>query len=243
MNVLKTIIVDDSRAIRDELKFLLGEFPELIVTGTAANIAQAVQLVENQKPDVIFLDIQLQNESGFDLLEKTDVSSKIIFVTAHDEFAIRAFEINALDYLLKPVQKDRLRKTISKLFPNGNLDSEKGPNGKLSYDDIIYLMINRSLKFIKLSLIKTIISEGKYSFVTYKDGKKFLASKTLLEWEEILPDKYFIRIHRSAIVNFEHVTKIIRCKNNTQEVYVNGVEEPLLMSRRYAARLKTDITS
>ncbi len=238
MDRLKTIIVDDSRAIREELKYLLAEYSEIIVIGTAANITQAIRLIEERRPDVIFLDIQLQNETGFDLLEKINVEAKIIFVTAYDQYAIRAFEINALDYLLKPIQKDRLSKTIARLINNEVLSYDEKPQGKVTYDDVIYLVINRSLKFIKVSLIKSIFSEGKYSYVIYKESKKFLASKTLLEWEKILPEKYFVRIHRSAIVNFEHVVKVEKCKNNTQNIYVEGIEEPFKMSRRYAAKLK-----
>ncbi len=237
MDQLKTIIVDDSKNIRTELKFLLSEFPELIVTGEATNVTQAIKLIEQQKPDVIFLDIQLQNETGFDLLEKTDVTSKIVFITAHDKYAIRAFEVNAIDYLLKPIKKDRLRKAIERLMPE-NIDKDER-HGKVMYDDVVYLMINRSLKFIKVSSIKTIVAEGKYSFLQHDEKRKNLVSKTLLEWEEILPEKYFVRIHRSTIVNFEHVGKVRKCLNNTHEVFVKGIEEPFIMSRRYAAKLKT----
>ncbi len=237
MNQLKTIIVDDSKVIRTELKLMLAEFPEIIVTGEAANVAQAVTLLEQQRPNVIFLDIQLNNETGFDLLEKTNITSKIIFITAHNHYAIRAFEVNALDYLLKPIQKDRLKKAIDRLIPQD--EEVEGPKSKIAYDDVVYLMINHSLKFIKIASIKSIIAEGKYSFIIHGDKRKDLASKTLLEWEKILPEKYFLRIHRSTIVNFEHVDKVKKCPNNTHEVYVKEVEEPFTMSRRYAAKLKS----
>ncbi|MCF6268457.1 MAG: LytTR family DNA-binding domain-containing protein [Melioribacteraceae bacterium] len=237
MDQLKTIIVDDSKNIRTELKFLLSEFSELLVTGEAANVTQAIRLIEQQKPDVIFLDIQLQNETGFDLLEKTDVTAQIIFITAHDKYAIRAFEVNAIDYLLKPIKKDRLKKAIDRLIPENKNGDE--PHNKVTYDDVVYLMINRSLKFIKVASIKSIVAEGKYSFLQHNEKRKNLASKTLLEWEEILPEKYFVRIHRSTIINFEHVDKVRKCPNNTHEVFVKGVEEPFIMSRRYAAKLKT----
>lgn len=238
MYPLKTIIVDDSKNIRTELKFMLAEFPEIIVTGQAADVAQAIKLIDQQKPDVIFLDIQLKNETGFDFLEKTNVTSKIIFITAHNQYAIRAFEVNALDYLLKPIQKDRLAKAIKKLIPENDSEDKQLTN-KVTYDDVVYLMINRSLKFIKVASIKSILAEGKYSFLIHGDDRKDLASKTLLEWEEILPEKYFVRIHRSTIVNFEHVAKVKKCPNNTHEVYVKEVEEPFIMSRRYAAKLKS----
>ena len=237
---LKTIIVDDSKAIREELKILLTEFPQIVFAGEASNIQQAVRLVESIKPDLIFLDIQLQNESGFDLLEKTDVTAKIIFVTAYNQYAIRAFEVNALDYLLKPIQLNRLKQAIERTIPaeqagKGDTTSEQG---KVNYDDVVYLMINHSLKFLKVANLKAIMAQGKYSFIVYGENKQDLVSKTLLEWESILPEKYFVRIHRSTIVNFEFVDKVKRCPNNTHEVYINNIDKPFIMSRRYAARLK-----
>ena len=240
MNQLKTIIIDDSKAIREELKLLLTEFPQVVFAGEASNIQQAVKLVDSIKPDLIFLDIQLKNESGFDLLEKTDISAKIIFVTAHNQYAIRAFEVNALDYLLKPIQLNRLKQAIERILPVEQAGewNAASKQGKVSYDDVVYLMINHSLKFFKVSNLKAIIAEGKYSYILYGENKQDLVSKTLLEWENILPEKYFVRIHRSTIVNFESVEKVKRCLNNTHEVYINDIDKPFIMSRRYAARLK-----
>lgn len=238
MESLKTIIVDDSEDIREELKYLLIEYPEIVVTGFASNVTEAISIIETQKPDVIFLDIQLENETGFDLLEKINVESKIIFITAHNQYAIKAFEQNALDYLLKPIKKDRLKKTIDRLLSNNNSTSANNPITKVDYNDVIYLLINRTMRFVKVALIKTIVAELKYSLITYKDGKRLIVEKSLLEWEKVLPEKYFVRIHRSAIVNYEHVTKVVKCKNNTQKVYVEGIGEPVMMSRRYAAKFK-----
>ncbi len=236
MEKLKAIIVDDSQLVRQELVILLKDYPQIEVIGQAANVEQAVQLIQSMEPDVIFLDIQLHGETGFDLLDKADISSKIIFITAYDQYAIRAFEVNALDYLLKPIKKERLSKAIQKLLPEE--ESSFGPRNRVRYDDVIYLIINGSLKFIKVALLKCIIAEGKYSYIFYGESKKDIVSKTLQEWEDILPQKYFVRIHRSTIVNFEYVEKVKKCKNYTHEVYVSGIEEPFIMSRRYALKLK-----
>ena len=236
MEKLKAIIVDDSQLVRQELVILLKDYPQIEVIGQAANVEQAVQLIQSMEPDVIFLDIQLHGETGFDLLDKADISSKIIFITAYDQYAIRAFEVNALDYLLKPIKKERLSKAIQKLLPEE--ESSFGPRNRVRYDDVIYLIINGSLKFIKVALLKCITAEGKYSYIFYGESKKDIVSKTLQEWEDILPQKYFVRIHRSTIVNFEYVEKVKKCKNYTHEVYVSGIEEPFIMSRRYALKLK-----
>lgn len=240
MNPLKLIIVDDEWLVREELKTMLMQYQEIKVVGEAANVSQAVELVNEIKPDVIFLDIQMPGATGFELLEKTEINSEIIFVTAYDKYAIKAFEVNALDYLLKPINKERLSKTIKRLLSHDR--STFRVSQKLRYDDVVYVLVNGSLKFIKVSLLKCIIAEGNYSFIYYKDRKKDLVTKTLQEWEEILPDDYFVRIHRSAIVNFEYVEQVKKCSNYTHLVYVRDIEKPFVMSRRYAARLRKTMT-
>lgn len=239
MNPLKSIIVDDEWLVREELKTMLAQYPQIEVMGEAANVPQAIELVKEIKPDVIFLDIQMPGASGFDLLDQTDINSKIIFVTAYDQYALKAFEVNALDYLLKPIQKERLAKAVQRLLTTERLTSRAVQ--KLGYDDIVYVFVNGSLKFIKVSLLKCIIAEGNYSYIYYKDRTKDLVSKTLQQWEEILPDDYFVRIHRSTIVNFEYVEQVKKCRNYTHLVYVRNIEKPFIMSRRYAAKLKKTI--
>lgn len=240
MHSLKSIIVDDEWLVREELKTLLADYPEIELVGEAANVPQAVDLVKASTPDVIFLDIQMPGATGFDLLEHTDITSKIIFITAYDQYALKAFEVNALDYLLKPIQKDRLAKTIERLLSDETSISRAGQ--KLRYDDVVYVLVNGSLKFIKLSLLRCIIAEGNYSFIYYKDRNKDLVAKTLQDWEDLLPDDYFVRIHRSTIVNFEYVEQVKKCRNYTHLVYVRGIEKPFVMSRRYAARLRKTMT-
>jgi len=242
MAKLKTILVDDAAVIRKELKVLLEDYPEIEVIGEASSVDQALMMIQREKPDVLFLDIQLKGETGFDLLDRTEISFKIIFVTAYDQYAIRAFEANALDYLLKPINKERLANSIARLLPREK--KTPGPVGNLNYDDVIYLIIDGSFKFVKIRLIKCIIAAGKYSYIYYGQRKnKELVTKTLREWEEILPDKYLIRIHRSTIINFEYVEKVKKNKNQTHEVYITGIEEPFVISRRYASKLKKLLTT
>ena len=238
MNKLKTIIVDDKWLFREDLKILLAEYPQLEVVGEASNLVEAVQLIKMFNPDVIFLDIQLHHENGFDLLTKAEINANIIFITAHNQYAIRAFEVNAIDYLLKPINKNRLHMAIQRLLENDKGQSMSVQHNKLEYDDVIYLMIDGSLKFIKIALLKSIIAERNYSYINYGENRKELISKTLHEWEQILPEKYFVRIHRSTIINFDFVEKVKKCKNYTHEVYINGVDEPFIISRRYATKLK-----
>jgi len=241
MAKLKTIIIDDVQMVRTELKFLLQEYEEIEVVGEAGNINQAIELVNKVQPDLIFLDIQLKEESGFDLIEKVDICSKIIFITAYEKYAIRAFEVNALDYLLKPIAKDRLAKALQRVIPNS---VEKEPvltQNQVNYDDVIYLMIDGCIKFIKVNLIKCIIAEGKYSYIICNANKKQLVSKKLHEWEEILPQRYFIRVHRSTIINLKYVNSSKKNNNYTYEVNIEDIEEPFRISRRYAVKIKNKL--
>jgi two-component system LytT family response regulator len=235
MTQFKVLVVDDEWLVRSELKTMLAEFPSVQVVAEASNVPQAVECIRRENPDVIFLDIQMPGETGFDLLERVDIKAKIVFITAFDQYAIRAFEVNAVDYLLKPINKNRLRQTLQRL---GSDAPSEGKPGKVLYGDALYLTVNGSLKFVKVSEVKAVVAEGNYSFILTADRKKDLVTKTLQEWEDILPDKVFIRIHRSTIVNFEYVDKVRKCRNYTQMVYLKDVAEPFIMSRRYALKLK-----
>jgi len=235
VKTLKAVVVDDEWLVRSELKTLLVEFPFIQVVGEASNVPQAVRCISEHSPDVVFLDVQMPGESGFDLLDRMDVRSKVIFITAFDQYAIRAFEVNALDYLLKPINKDRLKRSLERLGPE---DQTEPKQGRVRYDDVLTLTINGSLKFVKVSEVRAVVAEGNYSFVLYGERKKDLITKTLQEWEVILPEREFIRIHRSTIVNIEYVEQVKKCRNYTQQVFLRGAEPPFTMSRRYALKLK-----
>jgi two-component system, LytTR family, response regulator len=242
MNKLKTLIVDDNWLFREELKKFLRDYPEIELVAEAETLSEAIKKIKAIKPHVLFLDIQLAGESGFELFDKTDVTAKTIFITAYDQYAIRAFEMNALDYLLKPIRKERLTLAINKLVASNESHEGYLTNDRLEYDDIIYLIIDGSLKFIKVSRLKCIVAERNYSYIIYDGKKKELISKTLSEWEKKLPEKFFVRIHRSTIINFEYVEKVKKRKNYTHEVTIKGIDEPFIISRRYAARLKKKLT-
>ena len=234
---LKAIIVDDERLARRELGSLLDEFEEIVVVGEAADLSETVRLINNVKPDVVFLDIQLSNENGFDLFEKIKQNFKLIFVTAFDEFAIRAFEINALDYLLKPVNPDRLKTAIKRITDD---EEKEKPSElrKLEIDDRLFLVINERSCFLKISSISHICASGDYTQIFMIDGKTSLIEKPLLEWEVRLPEKHFTRIHRSTIINLNQIKKIEILFNRTMEVSLKNYEKKFSVSRRFAAKLK-----
>lgn len=232
----KAIIVDDERLARKELTSLLEEFPVIDVVGEADDTNSAHQIIEKLKPDVVFLDIQMPGESGFDLVNKLKHQTKIIFVTAFDEYAIRAFEINALDYLLKPINPERLAASIERLTSETEEDSELTRD--LDFDDRLFLSINNEMKFLRVSDIICISAAGDYSELKIRDGKKGLVLKSMREWENRLPERYFCRIHRSTIINMEYIDKIEEWFNHSYRVYLKSIEDPFVMSRRYVSKLK-----
>jgi two-component system LytT family response regulator len=233
---LNVLVIDDERLARRDLISLLGAYENIHVVGQADDVPSAVRAIERLNPDVIFLDIQMPGSSGFDLLEKADVEAQVIFVTAYDEYAIRAFEVNALDYLLKPVHPDRLAKALEKL----EIQEQATPTRirRLNYDDRLFLMLGRHFKFLKVNSILAVTAAGDYSEVLTSDGMKGLTLKSMKEWEGRLPARHFLRIHRSTIINLEFVDRVEEWFNYSFKVYLKGLEEPYVISRRYATRLK-----
>jgi two-component system LytT family response regulator len=230
------LIVDDERLARKDLISLLGSYDQVSVIGEADSVPSAIKAIQKLSPDVVFLDIQMPGESGFDLLEKTDVDAHIIFVTAYDEYAIRAFEVNALDYLLKPVNPDRLAKALEKLESQDR--ETRTRTQRLDYEDRLFLMLGQHFRFLKVNTILNISAAGDYSEVLISDGTKGLTLKSMKEWETRLPMQHFIRIHRSSIINMEFIERIEEWFNYSFRIYLKGLEEPYVISRRYAARLK-----
>jgi len=234
----RTLIVDDERLARVNLINKLTEFDSIDIIGEADSVNNAVKEINSKKPDLIFLDIQLNEKTGFEILNKIDFQGRIIFVTAYDQYAIQAFEVNAIDYLLKPVTKERLKEAIERLSEITVTENQASSNKKLDYDDKLFITVGNNLRFLKISSIIHITASGDYSEIYDNDSIKGLVTKTMNEWEERLPEKYFCRIHRSTIVNIEFIEKIEKWFNNTKRVYLKGIEEPLIMSRNYAKKIK-----
>ena len=158
---IKSIIVDDEELARDDLKALLKDFPEIEIAGEAETADDAKILIKKLSPDLIFLDIQMPGKSGFEMLEDIQTEAKIIFVTAYDEFAIRAFEVNAKDYLLKPVNKERLSRAVERI--KTEQESEDNIQTNLLFTDSIFLSVNNHYQLVRVSSIIKITSAGNYS--------------------------------------------------------------------------------
>jgi two-component system LytT family response regulator len=238
MTNLKAIIVDDERLARVNLRKLLEPHTEIEIVGEASSCQGAVDIINMFNPQLIFLDIQLSGETGFDLLEMIDNSIKIIFVTAYDEYAMRAFEVNAIDYLLKPVNPERLKLSIERVMTKEKAQKSGAKN--YEYSDSIYVKLNNyASRFIKISSITFIEPVGNYSKIATIEGKHCLVLKTLKQWQEELPDNNFVRIHRSSIVNIEHVDHIEKNPDAGHMAFLKNRQEPIEVSRRYAKRLKS----
>jgi two-component system, LytTR family, response regulator len=230
------LVVDDERLARKELISMLSEFACIKTIHEADDVKSALKMIETVNPNLIFLDIQMPGETGFDLINQIEYLGKIIFVTAYDQYAIRAFEVNAMDYLLKPVTAERLQKSINKL----EIETVKPANTdyNLDYDDRLFLTIGTQMLFVKISSIIAIESEGDYTMIYTKEGQKGLVSKSMKEWELRLPKNYFCRIHRATIVNLEFVENIEKWFNYSYRLNIKGKDEPYIISRRYAKQIK-----
>ena len=237
---LRILIVDDERLARRALRNTVSEQAHADVVGEAGTVDEAVTLIREQQPDVVLLDVQMRGETGFDLLDHIDTPVQVVFVTAHDQYAVRAFEVNALDYLLKPVAPDRLAEALRRVrSTEGALSQDDaGSDASFRYDDLFFYEEGRRPRFIRIADIRCIEAAGNYTTLHLTDGADALTTTTLSEWTAQLPDTHFVRIHRSTIVNVNHVARIEPQPNNTYEVFVTGADGPLSMSRRRAQALK-----
>jgi two-component system, LytTR family, response regulator len=232
----RAIIVDDERLARDALRALLAAHPEVVLVGEADSVAAAADLVTRLKPDLVFLDIQMPGQSGFELFERVDAVFRTIFVTAYDDFALRAFEVNALDYLLKPVSRARLAAAIDRLFQPSKTSDEAVR--MLEPDDHLFVTTERWSGFVRVGDIVFVKAMGQYSEIVTAAGRKAMVLKSMKEWEERLPRRLFTRVHRSAIINITCVERVEKSFNYSFDVHLTGVKDPVAVSRRYAAKLK-----
>lgn len=245
----RVLIVDDERLSRVVLRELLSDHPDMDIVGEASSVADAVRSIEGLDPDIVFLDIQLPDGLGFDLFKKTEVNAEVIFVTAYDEHALRAFEVNALDYLVKPVDPESMARAIERVKRRGSIPHESStpapsptsapsstPAPSLTLDDIICLQETNCMKFTQLGDIVSIVAADDYSEVYLRDGETILANQRLRSWDGSLPSS-FVRVHRSAIVNL-HFVKDITKVDGKWFVRFKTEQKPLTMSRRFAQSMK-----
>jgi two-component system LytT family response regulator len=237
---LKAIIIDDEPFVRDDLRDMLAAHGDIEVAGEAGTIAEAKKQLAANRFDVVFLDIQLRGGSGFELVPFIDPSADIIFITAHDEFAVRAFEINALDYLLKPVTNERLAESLKRLRHKGATPpDDTGRRDPFDQTDRVFIKTDSVQLFVRLDEILAISSiGGNYATIYLKNRDKLLSRITLKQWETILPQAVFTRIHRATIVNTGFIERLNTDKDGSCIVRLSGREETFAVSRRLLSGLK-----
>lgn len=236
----RVIIIDDERLARNELKKLLSEYPELEVVDEAANVDEGIRKIEALEPDLIFLDIQMPGKTGFDLLRELNRAPEVIFTTAYDEYALRAFEVNALDYLLKPIEPKRLADAIHKLEEEEETGDAEAPvttnRSLLNENDQVFVKDGERCWFVRLGDIRLFESVGNYAKVYFGPNKPLIL-KSLNALEERLDEKVFFRANRKHIVNLRMIEKVEPYFNGGLLLEIQGGDK-IEVSRRQAVRFK-----
>lgn len=242
MKTYKTLIIDDERLAREELKLLLKDYLEIEIVDEARNGEEGISKVKEHKPDLIFLDVSMPGMTGFEMLKHLEEIPRVIFITAYDEFAIKAFEVNALDYILKPVDPDRLKEAIQRLSTNeddyvsgGNLAVSRKER-PLTTTDRVFIKDGEKCWFIELSKVRMLESEGNYVKV-YFDNFKPLILRSLNSFEDRLDPEFFFRANRKFIINLQWVSSIENWFNGGLQVELREGEK-VEISRRQAIRFK-----
>jgi two-component system, LytTR family, response regulator len=232
---MKAIIIDDERLARQELKNLLAEFKDVEIIAECSSAADGKQKIEELKPDVVFLDINMPGKTGLELVEEISALPDVVFVTAYDEHAIKAFELNAFDYLLKPVQPQRLAETIKKLsLKEGGIAKEN--TSLLNENDQVFIKDGEKCWFIKLNDIRLFESEGNYVRVYFETFKPLIL-RSLNNLEHRLSEKTFFRASRKHIINLNYIASIETWFNGGLMVKLKDHRE-IEISRRQAVKLK-----
>ncbi len=240
------LIVDDEKLARDLLREYLEGYPEITVLGEAAKGTDAVELINKLKPDVLFLDVQMPGMNGFDVLEEIDHEPYIIFITAYDQYAIKAFEKNAVDYLLKPVDQERFRSAINRAMKRKT--AEQGSVEELlrnlrtegrNFETHIFVQKSEKLFNLPVEDIVHLEASGDYTIITTK-ADQFVSSSGIGKLEEIMDPDTFIRVHRSTIININSLKEIERHFNGGMVVKMqNGKSFPV--SRTYARLIRKKV--
>lgn len=237
---MKALVIDDERLARKELINLLNEHQQIEVIGECSNAEEAKEAIESKQPDLIFLDIQMPGKNGFELLEDISFVPEVIFTTAYDEYALKAFEVNAFDYLLKPIEGDRLKESLQKLFSEYEQKDKQGGQAegekKLGVEDQVFVKDGDRCWFVKLKKVSAFESEGNYVRV-YFDKNKPLILKSLNSLEQRLDDKKFFRANRKFIINLDWVKDIENWFNGGLRVTLEDGKQ-IEISRRQAAKLR-----
>jgi two-component system, LytTR family, response regulator len=232
--LLRALIVDSEAPARELLHDMLATHRNVRVVGEANSAPTAVSLYEDLHPNLVFMDVQMRKGDGFSLLPKLQPLPAIIFVTACDQFAVKAFEVDAVDYLLKPVRPERLANALQRV-----VHSQKPAQAeRLSHDDKILLDSDDEMRVAFIAEISAIGAEGNYTRVHLADGSSSFVRRGITQWDCMLPKPFFIRVERSLIIHLQAVRKVIAQDRDEVSVEVEGRKEPIALGRRGSFRLR-----
>ncbi|WP_413670795.1 LytR/AlgR family response regulator transcription factor [Mucilaginibacter sp. Mucisp86] len=226
MKKIRILIIDDERAARSEIKRLLAGYPDFEIMGEAANADDALKIINDQIPDLLFLDIQMPEKSGFDLLESLDQVPPVVFTTAYDQYAVKAFEVSALDYLVKPIREERFEKAVA--HARQRL-SKADPAGQIFVKD------RQQYHFIQWSSVHLIESMDNYARIFFGDKNVFLKS-SLNQLEEKLNGSIFFRINRAQIINRQYIQTITTVDGRLKIAISTGAQ--LEVSERQSVKFR-----
>jgi two-component system LytT family response regulator len=233
---MKALIIDDERLARKELAKLLEEHPSIEIVGEAMNADEAEQMINDLNPDLLFLDIQMPGRTGFQLLESLESVPLVVFTTAYDEFALKGFEVNALDYLLKPIQAERLSEAVQKIMEKERAKAGRAAGKKLGLEDQVFVKDGERCWFVNLANIRFFESDGNYIKV-YFDTNRPMIHKSLNALDDRLDERAFFRASRKHIINLSWVEAIEPWFNGGLMVKLRGGDK-VEVSRRQAAKFK-----
>jgi len=233
---MRVLIVDDERLARNELKRLLKAFPEITVVGEARHADEALEKIEELHPDLLFLDIQMPGRNGFELLESLNHLPIVVFTTAFDEYALKAFEVNALDYLLKPIEPKRLAAALRKVFENRHKSPPPQEQDLLGDGSQVFVKEGERCWFVKIDQIRLLESEGNYTRL-YFDNHKPLIARSLNYLVGRLDPTMFFRAGRKHIINLRWVGALEQSFDGALIVKLRGAPE-VKMSRRQSQKFK-----
>jgi len=247
MKQFRTIIIDDERLARQELRSTLNDYTEIEIIDEAQNGEEGIEKIKALQPDLIFLDINMPGMTGFEMLKQLSEIPHVIFVTAYDEYALKAFEVNALDYILKPVDTDRLNEAIEKLKQKDEQEFESETNEKLSrserkltIEDKVFIKDGEKCYFVKLGDVRMLESDGNYVKVHFGNSRPLIL-RSLNSFEENLDPEHFFRANRKFIINLEWIDKVENWFNGGLQVELRTGEK-VEISRRQAIRFKETLS-
>ena len=233
----RALLIDDEAPARSHLGDLLRAHADVEIVGEACCVAEAAERCETLHPTLLFLDLQMPKGSGFELLPRLNIVPEIIFVTAYEQYAVRAFEVNAIDYLLKPVFEDRLALALSRL---GQRQSEAERTPEVMHDDDrVFLRTSKGLRVVLVRQITHIVADGNYTTVWLLDGQSHLIDRTMNVWEGMLHHTRLIRLDRSLMLNLAHLVELRVNSRDLAQLSVQGRPDVVKIGRAARSRLQS----